>query len=354
MKKKSAGILAVLTAALLLTGCGDETDQPLNQMKVEKYVKLGDYSSFEVTVDTIGVDQEELESLMSSNYINYVTPEHGGITDRAVAEGDTVFIDYEGKEDGVAFAGGTAENAALTIGSGQFIDGFEDGLIGVMPGETVDLNLRFPDNYNPEMAGKDVVFTVTVRCIRPAKVAVADMEDVVAASMGIGGVNTVAEFRQYAYDYLESEYKYDVQSGIIEAFMARCEFKELPEEMLEPYRDMWTRIFSTYAGRFQISLEQYTAYFYNSDSESLIKEYAEKSLKQDLMLQAVANKEGLTISDEELEEMLLEDAGAAGYATAEEYVGEDLGAREDYRNEYMNERVLEYLQENTTIKEAGQ
>ncbi len=352
MKKKSAGILAVMTAALLLTGCGDEADKPLNQMKVEKYVKLGDYGSFEVTVDTVGVAQEELESLMSSNYINYVTPEHGGITDRAVAEGDTVFIDYEGKEDGVAFAGGTAENATLTIGSGQFIDGFEDGLIGVMPGETVDLNLRFPDNYNPEMAGKEVVFTVTVRCIRPVEMAVGDMEDVVAASMGLNGVSTVAEFQQYAYDYLESEYEYNVQSGIIEAFMERCEFKELPEEMLAPYQEMWSRVFSIYANRFQISLEQYTAYFYNSDSGSLIKEYAENSLKQDLMLQAVANKEGLKISDEELEQKLLEDAGAAGYATVEEYVGE--GSKEDYRNDYMNERVLEYLQEKTTVKEAGQ
>lgn len=335
-----------------MAGCGDETDKPLNEIKVEKYVKLGDYSSFEVTVDTVGVDEEELESLMSSNYINYVTPEHGGITDRAVAEGDTVFIDYEGKEDGVAFAGGTAQNATLTIGSNQFIDGFEDGLIGVMPGETVDLNLRFPDNYNPEMAGKEVVFTVTVRCIRPVEMAVADMEDVVTASMGIGGVSTVAEFRQYAYDYLESEYEYEVQSGIIEAFMARCEFKELPEKMLEPYRDMWTRVFGMYANRFQISLDQYTAYFYNSDSESLIKEYAENSLKQDLMLQAVANNESLKISDEELENMLLEEAGAAGYVTVDEYVGE--GSREDYRNDYMNERVLEYLQEKTTVKEAGQ
>ena len=225
-------------------------------------------------------------------------------------------------------------------------------MIGVMPGETVDLNLRFPDNYNPEMAGKDVVFTVTVRCIRPAAVAVADMEDVVAASMGIGGVNTVAEFQQYAYDYLESEYKYDVQSGIIEAFMERCEFKELSDDMLEPYRTMWSRVFGMYANRFQISLEQYTAYFYNSDSTSLIKEYAERSLKQDLMLQAVANREGLKISDEELEDMLLKDAEAAGYATVEEYVGE--GSKEDYRNDYMNERVLEFLQEKTTVKEAGQ
>ena len=126
----------------------------------------------------------------------------------------------------------------------------------------------------------------------------------------------------------------------------------MTEEMLAPYQEMWSRVFSIYANRFQISLEQYTAYFYNSDSGSLIKEYAENSLKQDLMLQAVANKEGLKISDEELEQKLLEDAGAAGYATVEEYVGE--GSKEDYRNDYMNERVLEYLQEKTTVKEAGQ
>ena len=115
---------------------------------------------------------------------------------------------------------------------------------------------------------------------------------------------------------------------------------------------MWSRVFGMYANRFQISLEQYTAYFYNSASTSLIKEYAERSLKQDLMLQAVANREGLKISDEELEDMLLKDAGAAGYATVEEYVGE--GSKEDYRNDYMNERVLEFLQEKTTVKEAGQ
>lgn len=352
MKKKFAGMAAALAAAVLLAGCGSDADKPLDRMKVEKYVTLGDYSSFEVAVDVVGVDEEELKTLMSGNYINYVTPEHGGITDRAVAEGDTVFIDYEGKEDGVAFAGGTAQNAALTIGSGQFIDGFEDGLVGVMPGQTVDLNLRFPDNYNPEMAGKEVVFTVSVRCIQPLSVPEEEMEDVVVASMGIGGVGTVAEYRQYAYDYLYSEYEYDVQSGILDILMERCEFKELPEELLKPYREMWSEVFKTYASRYQISLEQYAAYFHGIDGASLINRYAERNLKQDLILQAIANREDLKIGDEELEARLQEDAEAGGYASAEEYVGS--GDREDYRNDYMNEKVLKYLMEKTAISEAEQ
>lgn len=352
MKKKFAGMAAALAAAVLITGCGSDTDKPLDQMKVDRYVTLGDYSSFEVAVDVIGVDEEELAALMSGSYVNFVTPEHGGITDRAVAEGDTVFIDYEGKENGVAFAGGTAQNATLKIGSGQFIAGFEEGLVGVMPGETVDLDLKFPENYNPEMAGKEVVFTVTVRCIQPLAVAEADMEDVVVASMGINGVSTVAEYRQYAYDYLYSEYEYNVQSGIIDSLMERCEFQELPEEMLEPYRQMWTQALTMYAYRYQLSLEQYAAYFYGTDSASVIDQYAREYLKQDLMLQAIANREGLKISDEELETRLQEDAEAGGYASAEEYVGS--GDREDYRNDYMNEKVLEYLMERTAISEKEQ
>ena len=83
-----------------------------------------------------------------------------------VESGDTVNIDFEGKKDGVAFDGGTSQGYNLTIGSGSFIDGFEDGLIGVNVGDTVDLNLTFPEGYqNADLAGQDVVFTVTVNFI---------------------------------------------------------------------------------------------------------------------------------------------------------------------------------------------
>lgn len=381
MKKKSVGILAILMTAMLITGCGGEesdsresadpattdtssssdaagedqggssAELSLHEMNVEEYVSLGDYSSFEVTVDKIGVDEEKLKSLMSSAYIEYVTPEHGGITDRAVEMGDTVVIDYEGKKDGVAFGGGTAQGAHLAIGSGEFIDGFEDGLVGVMPGETVDLNLTFPEGYgNADLAGQAVVFTVTVQCILPKEMAEEDMEDVVAASMGISGVSNVAEFRQYAYDYLYSRYEYEVQGNVLELLLERCEFKELPEEMLEPYRQMWLQVFRMYSSMYGMSLEQYTDIFYDADSETLISRYAEQYLKQDLALQAIANKEGLGISDEELETRLSEEAEKAGYASIQEYVGAE--SRENYRNDYMNERVTDYLIERTTVNEA--
>ena len=97
MKKKIVGLFAVLAASASLAGCGEATDVPLNKLKVDKYVTLGGYDSFDVSVDTIGVNDDELLQLVNSSYLPYVTAEHGGITDRAVAVGDTVIIDYVGK-----------------------------------------------------------------------------------------------------------------------------------------------------------------------------------------------------------------------------------------------------------------
>lgn len=184
MKKKTLGLLAAILSVCMLAGCGAKdtgdgtgaaTDAgtestALKDMDVDKYVTLGEYKGLAVSVDTVEVDEDEWDTLVNNVYYGNITAENGGIMDRAVETGDTVNIDYEGKKDGVAFDGGTAQGYDLTIGSGNFIAGFEDGLIGVMPGETVDLDLTFPENYgNSDLAGQAVVFTVTVNYIQPAQ-----------------------------------------------------------------------------------------------------------------------------------------------------------------------------------------
>lgn len=351
MKKKIVGLFAALAASALLAGCGEATDVPLNKLKVDKYVTLGRYDSFDISVDTIGVNDDELLQLVNSSYLPYVTAEHGGITDRAVAVGDTVIIDYEGKKDGVAFEGGTAQNASLAIGSGQFIDGFEDGLVGVMPGDTVDLDLTFPEGYdNDELAGQPVVFTVTVNCIQPVELSLEEMEDAVVAGIGLDGVSTVEELRQAAYDYLYSNYEIEVENAIVDQLFERCVFKDnIPEEILQPYRDTWQSFIEAYANYYNVTPDVYTTYFYGASSDKVINENAEKYMKQDLILQAIANREDLNISDEELQSSLQEEADAAGYASVEEYVSPN--TMEDYRNDYMNTKVLEFLKERTTINE---
>ncbi len=347
MNRKIVGALAALLAAGVLGGCGGQEDTTLKNMDVDRYVTLGEYMGLEVTVDPIAVDETEVETLVRDVYNNNVTLENGGITDRAVENGDTVNIDYEGKKDGVAFDGGTASGSLLTIGSGRFIDGFEEGLIGVTPGETVDLNLTFPENYSSsDLAGQDVVFTVTVNFILPQ-----EMDDAVAASIGIEGVTNVEELRQYAYDYLyanaESTYNASLQNAVLEAFISECVFNEIPEELVEKYETVSRQNIEQQAAGYGLDGNTFTTYFYQMDLETFVSTYSEEAARQDIALQAVANREDLNIGDEELNEMLLEYANNAGYDTVEEYVGDT--SLEDYREYFMYERVLQFLVDNASV-----
>lgn len=309
----------------------------LNGTDVEKYVTLGDYRNIAVSVA-----EDYLNSMVLNTYNAYVTVENG-ITDRAVETGDTVDIDYEGKKDGVAFAGGTAAGASLTIGSGQFIAGFEDGLIGVMPGETVDLDLTFPEGYgNAELAGQAVVFTVTVNYIRPG---LDEMKDSVVADIGIEGVNTVEELRQYAYEILyadnQNDYIVQLRNVITDELVAQSVFEELPEAYLEAGRQALMANLEDIAAYYSISADDYTSYIYGMSAEVFVNAYAEQGVKQDFTLQAIANREGLTVSDEELQSRLEEYASNAGYTSVEEFIGEI--SKEDYRDYFMSEKVLEFL-----------
>lgn len=352
MKKKIANILAIALAAGMLVGCGKEdASKALKDMDVEKYVTLGEYNGLEIAVDPIAVSDSEVEELVAGAYNNYVTAEHG-ITDRAVAVGDAVNIDYVGKKDEVAFEGGTAQGAVLAIGSGQFIDGFEEGLVNVQPGETVDLNLTFPEYYdNAELAGADVVFTVTVNFILPA-----ERVDAVVAGMGIEGVSTVEELEQYAYDYLYSMEEYSYQTGIqnkvLSAFMSNCVFEEIPQQLSDRYRELVNENLSRQAAAYNIDAATFVSYFYNMELEAFLDEYCIEAAKQDLALQAVANRENLNPTEEELNTSLQEYVVNAGYSSVEEYLSEN--SEEAYRDYMACEKALNFIVDNALINENVQ
>lgn len=353
MKKKTAGLTAALLLLCLLTGCGNTavTNRDLGRMKVENYVTPGDYNALSISVAPAEVDATQWEELTVAVYRSYVSGDMGGITDRAVETGDTVVIDYEGKVDGVAFTGGTDTDAELTIGSNQFIAGFEDGLVGVMPGETVDLDLTFPESYwNPEMAGKAVVFTVTVNYILPGW---DEMEDSVVAALGIEDVDTAENLRQYVYDYLmenaEMNYRYSVQDALVNELMNCSTFQELPQSFLDSYEQIFRDSIQSIAAENGVTVDVYTNYYYGMSSEEYVAFGSEQQAKQELLLQAIANREELTVSDEELQARLEEDAAYAGYASVEALL-EDYD-REGYRNYMMTEKVLDYLTENAEITE---
>lgn len=348
MRKKITVILAALLAAAVLGGCGEQTNV-LKDMKVEKYVTLGEYKGIAVQLASAAVTEEYVDGVTRMLYMDAVTAEKGGITDREVALGDTVNIDYVGKKDDVPFDRGSDSGATLEIGSGSFIEGFEAGLIGAMPGETRDLELTFPEDYgSSELDGQDVVFTVTVNFILPT-----EYRDDVVAELGISEVTTVEDLQQFVRDYLESmeqaEYDKNLRSALVDGLINGCVFEEIPEQLLERYRNNVLVNLEAECAVYNIDVDSYCYYYYGMDAESFMTEYADRAAKQGLACQAVANAEKLTISDEELQEKLEEYAGQGGYDSVEEFLGEL--DREDYREYFVYEKVLEFLTQNAQITE---
>ncbi len=180
MKRKLMLLLCAVCVAALAGGCGtgkennasgkentedvsgSEGKKETIQYNSDDYVELGEYKGLEVSLGSYEVTQDDVKREIEAALLSYPVYED---TDKdTVEDGDFVNIDYEGVKDGVAFNGGTAQDSVLEIGSNSFIDGFEDGLIGVKVGEKVDLNLTFPENYqNQELAGQAVVFHVTIK-----------------------------------------------------------------------------------------------------------------------------------------------------------------------------------------------
>lgn len=349
MGKKMAIVLAALLAAGMLGGCGRQSDA-LKDMKVEKIVTLGEYMGIPVQLAAAAVDEAQEAELMRALYMDSVTAERGGVLDREVALGDTVNIDYAGTRDGVAFQGGTATGALLEIGSGQFIEGFEEGLIGAMPGETRELELHFPEVYlnNPELAGQAVVFTVTVNFIMPV-----EYSDEVVAAIGVPDITTVEQMQQFVHEYLDTNaqntYRAALENAVVDGLISGCVFQELPEALVEKYRNNVQAGLEADCAANGVDMELYCQYNFGMDSASFLNQYSEKAAQQGLAFQAVANAENLNISDQELQEKLEEFAAQGGYDSVEAFLGEL--DREEYREYFMFERVLEFLTQNAQVTE---
>ncbi len=348
MKKRLFGAaVALLVSGLLLAGCGAEKEISLSEMDADQYVTLVDYNNLDVSVEP-PVDEAYQKQVMMDIYNGGFTKDNGGITARAVETGDTVNIDYVGEKDGVAFDGGTAQGALLTIGSGQFIDGFEDGLVGVMPGETAALDLSFPDPYpnNPDLAGQPVVFTVTVNFILPAVDGEEDMKDEIAANAGIEGVSTVEELRQWTYDAIYQQaypyYVMDLQNAILNELVEKSTFAELPRELLEENKSLISRDLEHEAANSGITADEY-ADQYGMTKEEFVDYYGTVNTKANLACQSIADKEGLNVNDEELQSLLEQYASQQNYESVEEYMGDY--SREECRILFMTDKVLSFLVE---------
>lgn len=332
MKRKIYALAAVFVSSLFLTACGSK--EYLKDIKAEKYVTLGNYVGIEASADMMEITDDDVESYINKYFLE-AKAEIVPVTGRPVQEGDTANIDFVGYQDGVAFEGGTAAGFDLTIGSGQFIDGFEAGLIGVEIGQQVSLNLRFPDPYtNPDLAGQPVVFEVTVNSISEKQYPeLTDeiVQQLIAEGYNVGQCQTAQELHDWIYDlyhqYALSLYESEIEAQLADAIMGTSTFQDPPEEMVE---------------RFTHSMRNSTS------SGAVSSEDGRQMTKMYIMYQAIADEEGLNPTEEEFAEEISEIMTIYGYASEEE-LKENVD-EEALKEDIMRENVVAFLKENGNIQ----
>lgn len=342
MKKRILALALAVLCCFTVVACNDEGKE-LKDMKLSKYMELGEYTNVEVSPDLYPLTDEkvqaEVQALFNAQAFDY------GVTDRAVEVGDVANIDFAGYIDGVAFEGGTGQYN-LEIGSGDFIEGFEDGLIGAMPGETVELNLKFPENYgSADLAGQDVVFEVKVNYIMP------EISDEVIAKFNNENYSTVQEMEEFARSIVQSEVDAENKDRIVKAAMqkiiADTTFKEIPEFLVEQQKATIERKLSATLEGTGVDVETYLTVIYGSTLEQT----AEANVKERLVIQAIANEVGIEVTDEELDEAL-EKVGVNYGVSGEEMLtmmGYDRGY---YREFLIGVEVYDYVYENAVVVEA--
>ena len=275
---------------------------------VKPPVGLGKYKGVEVEKIDVAVTDDEVEEELKKEQEKNATMKE--ITDRAVADGDKVNLDFEGFVDGVAFEGGKGEDYPLTIGSGSFIPGFEEQLVGAKIGEEIEVNVTFPEQYQSEdLAGKPAVFKCKV--LKITEKVLPELNDEFADD--VSEFSTLEEYKADIRKNLEARKaeraRTEKENKVIDAIIADSEI-EIPEPMLKAQQE---QIVDEFAQRLQsqgLSIDQYFSYM-GSSREKMVeesKDQADKRIRTRLVLEEIVKAENIVATDEDFEtELTMED-----------------------------------------------
>lgn len=342
MKKITLFCLCGLAAMSILAGCSATTEDGKEDLG---QVTLAEYKGVKVNVALPEVTDEEVESRIQSALA--ASPSEVEV-DRAAENGDVVNISYTGYQDGVEFAGGSAENQDLELGSGDMIDGFEDGLVGTKKGETKELDLTFPEDYREEsLAGQAVTFDVTVNAVKEKQDAVLDDAFVQATT----DYNTVEEYRQGIYDELMADKQasadLQMQQDALQTVVDNSSYK-LNRNALSRRYNTRVKQYQEQAKAYGMTLSQYAQGM--GQTEASLKESIYDSVTEDaqsqLVIDTIAVQENITLEDAD-KEALAERNGQTVDEMVETY-GEETADQMS-----LNYKVMKFLADNA-VNEAAQ
>lgn len=335
-------------AAALLTGCGKDSNT------AETTTSAAGES------DTTTVSEEETTEFVIKDYSNYVTlGEYKGLTmepiqiaDEEVPEriqqyfrdtvqdGDTVNIDYTGYRDGEPFEGGSAEGDSLTIGSGRFIEGFESGLVGVKIGDTVDLNLTFPETYaSEELAGKDVVFTVTVNSIDGVIAGEYTLENILANTE----YQSLEEYEQQIFDQIYAERDEERMRNIWFQVVNNATISGYPQEEVDVYAKELSSYYENMALQYNVDMKTLlSSNGYTEESfQERCQDYGKSMMDETMVLYSIAQAENMTITDEEYRTEM--DKMVEMSEMSEEFITSYYGGEGYIRESMLFTKIMDYL-----------
>ena len=393
MRKKVLGIIMAASMVASLTACGGSdknnssdsssnggstVNQEIaanqyadtiksNAETYKTYISLPEYKGLSVSVDS---EQKEVIDSDVTDYINNLISQYGtteSVTEGVTANGDTISLDYSGLLDGTAFSGGTATDVSYTIGSGKFIDDLDKGLVGLTVGEEYDIPCKFPDNYSSsDLAGKDVIFKVTVNSIK--KTTLPELtDDWVASNASSLNVEatTVEGLKSYVKDYLETQAKTNYDSSKYQAaWKAISEQintdKGYPEaelnSLIDTLKSNVQSEYNQYGSYYGISdFTSYLSQVYGFDSEDAFndyaKEYAQSYLLEKMAITIIAENENITVSEDDINDMGAQLASYYGYSDYQEILdtyGNQMNSEVGYQVLYQ--KVQDFINASTSVK----
>lgn len=360
MYKKLIGAVMALALAgsLLFSGCSSQSQETGEQtadesmiQDVDSEVKLGEYKGLSVTVEKLPdvTDDDVTDAVMSAVENASVT---GKITDRAVASGDTVNVDYTGYMEGEEIPESSVEDYNILIGSGVFFNGAESGLIGVMPGETASISVTYPEGYPQEdLAGENAVFQVTVNYIVSEQQA--ELNDEFVSQ--ISDCQTVDEYRQMVREALEesreNEREQSRRNAVWDKVMDNAQVVSYNSGEIQEIVDQYTSYDQSIAQDFEMSLEDYVQTYQGvtmDEYTSAIEDIAKQEIKERLVIDAIAQAENIN-GDNMTDEEIRRCSQQQGYDNEEDY-------RKDRNSDSMAEdvkglRVVDFVVDSAQIKE---
>ncbi len=322
------------------------------EVALKPEVELGKYKGVKIDkIETEVTDEDVDKEIKREQEANARTIT---VTDRPVKDGDTAVIDFEGFKDGEAFEGGKGENYPLVIGSGSFIPGFEDQLIGKNSGDECEVKVTFPEDYNAkDLAGKDAVFKVKINEIKEKELP--ELDDEFAAE--VSEFDTMKEYREDVKKNLaekkEKEAKEKKEDAVIEAIIKDSKM-EIPDAMIDTTTE---NMVSDYARRLQsqgLSLEQY--FMFTGLDHDKFKEQmrpgAQKRIESRLVLEAIVKAENFEVTDEEYEKELerIAEESKMEIDKLKEYIGDDEYGKNQITEDLKIQKAIDLIVENAKEK----